>query len=71
MNKKKPFWDKKYGKESICAITLTRLRPGRNKKGETYIIKLKKCKHLFYRSALLLWYKKDERCPVCRQKIIF
>ena len=67
MEKKEPFWDKKYGKNSICGITLTRLRPGKNKNGISYIVKTK-CNHLFYRSALNKWLENNNSCPTCRQK---
>jgi hypothetical protein len=65
----KKWWDPKYSKDSICAITQTRLRPGKNKDGIPYVIKLK-CNHVFYTSALFCWIDKcntDEiKCPVCR-----
>ena len=66
--KPKPFWDQKYGKNAICAITLTRLRPGKNKKGKSYVIKLNKCKHFFYRSAFEKWKENNNTCPICRTK---
>ena len=62
------YWDKKYGKNSICSITLTRLRPGKNKNGESYIIK-SKCNHIFYSSALKEWMSNHDTCPVCRRKL--
>ena len=64
------WWDKKYGKQSICGITQTRLRPGINKQGKTYTIRLK-CKHTFYRSALQKWgnsFQTYVPCPLCRKK---
>lgn len=64
----RPFWDKKYGKNSICPITLTRLRPGKDKNGIPYII-TSKCKHTFYRSAFYNWLQNHDTCPVCRTKI--
>ena len=66
---KKPFWDNKYGRDAICAITLTRLRPGKNKEGESYVIHLKGCKHSFYRSAFYEWEKDHDTCPVCRAEL--
>lgn len=65
----KPFWNKKYGKNSICPITLTRLRPGKNKDGVPYII-TSSCNHIFCRSAFINWLKNHDTCPVCRKKII-
>ena len=62
------FWDKKYGKNAICAITMSRLRPGKNRKGDSYVIKLKKCKHSFYRKAFEKWKNTHNTCPVCRQE---
>lgn len=65
----KPFWDRKYGKESICGITCIRLRPGCNKKGISYCVYLP-CEHGFYRSAIQKWAIKHRvaTCPVCRQE---
>ena len=67
------WWDKKYGKNSICPITLTRLRPGHNKHGFTRSVFLP-CKHGFCRSALvklvietLISPEVIPRCPMCRQ----
>ena len=65
----KPFWDKKYGRDAMCAITLTRLRPGKNKKGESYVIALTGCKHAFYRSAFEEWKRCHDTCPVCRARL--
>lgn len=66
-----PWWAKKYGKNSICAITNTRLRPGKNKNNLPYSIFLP-CKHGFYRSAMLQWVlaKPNEipTCPLCRRE---
>jgi hypothetical protein len=64
----KPFWDKRYGKDALCPITHTRLRPGINKHGLPYIITID-CNHSFYRQALLEWYKTKDTCPVCRKTI--
>lgn len=63
-----PWWNKKYGKEAICAITRTRLRPGRNKLGKKYSVFLS-CGHGFCRTALLKMYltTADNRCPLCRK----
>ena len=63
------WWNKKWGKDNICPISQSRLRPGTNKDGLSYVIQIKECKHLFYRNALLEWYKNCPRissCPVCR-----
>jgi hypothetical protein len=68
---KTKWWHTKYGKDSICAITKARLRPGKNKKGEPYTVFLS-CKHGFYKSALLSWIKSSiiPTCPLCRKEII-
>ena len=62
------WWDKKYGKESVCGITRTRLRPGKNLEGYTYCVFLK-CKHGFCRSALKKWVTigGSTTCPMCRK----
>jgi hypothetical protein len=66
-----PWWNKKYGKDSICAITHSRLRPGKNSDGLSYCIFLP-CKHGFYRSAItnLVISNSEEilKCPLCRQE---
>lgn len=65
------FWSKKWGKDNICNITFSRLRPGKNKIGIPYCITLE-CKHSFYTNALLEWINKSNTdiytCPVCRKK---
>ena len=67
----KPFWNKKWGKDKICPISHTRLRPGKNKDGLSYTIMLK-CKHMYYRQALKNWYlsnnQNNNNCPICRTK---
>ena len=63
-------WKKKWGKNAICAILLTRLRPGCNKDGLPYVIKIK-CGHRFYRKALYKWYDITPYCPICRVHIQF
>ena len=63
-----PFWNKKYGKNAICAITLTRLRPGKNKEGIPYTITTP-CGHTFYRSAFNNWLNDHNTCPVCRKNL--
>lgn len=67
----KPFWSKKWGKDKICPITQSRLRPGKNKYGIPYIIELG-CGHKFYRMALLKWSSIQQvpKCPVCRKEIL-
>ena len=64
------WWDKKYGKGKVCGITFTRLRSGKNKYGESYVVHLR-CKHGFCRSALKRWVLtqplKDPTCPLCRE----
>ena len=64
-----PFWNKKFGKNAICPITLTRLRSGKNKNGIPYTI-TSSCNHTFYRSAFLNWLQNHNTCPVCRKNII-
>lgn len=54
------WWDKKYGKNAICGITKTRLRPGKNKNGISYIITLP-CNHSFYRKPLINWINKSKK----------
>ena len=68
--KKKPFWNKKWGNDKICAITRTRIRPGKDKNGISYAIHLS-CGHYFYRKAFIEWYAKnnDKICPLCRKNI--
>jgi len=65
-----PFWNKKWGKDAVCAITHVRLRPGKNRFGVPYTITLP-CKHRYYRSALVQWVKSSpqQTCPMCRKKI--
>lgn len=69
MEREKPWWDKKYGKNSTCAITRTRLRPGKNKYGQLRSVFLS-CKHGFSRRALQEWIVSSPKptCPMCRKK---
>jgi hypothetical protein len=64
-----PFWYKKW-KDQQCGITHGRLRPGKNKNGESYSVFLN-CNHGFYRSVILEWAKscfpKNATCPICRR----
>jgi hypothetical protein len=61
------WWNKKYGKDKICAITKTRLRPG-------YSIFLS-CKHGFNKRAFDEYKLTCEnnlielRCPLCRKNV--
>ena len=71
----KPFWDKKWGRNAICPISQSRLRPGKNIYGVSYTIRLP-CKHRFYRSALVKWVSTMSSrqngiasCPLCRKNI--
>ena len=66
----KPFWNRKWDKTNKCPITQTRLRPGKNKWGIPYTIRLN-CGHRFCRSAIFNWVKKSQipTCPMCRGKI--
>jgi len=61
------WWIKKYGKNSTCGITFSRLRPGKGKDGLSYSIFLP-CSHGFYRKALLAWTVAGKNnCPICRR----
>jgi hypothetical protein len=62
------LWNKKWGTDKICPITLTRLRPGKNAKGIPYTIMLK-CRHHFWRKSLLKWLENNDSCPICRKSI--
>ena len=66
----KPFWNEKWGKDKICPITYSRLRPGKSKDGLSYCITLE-CGHRFYRKALVNWIitSSNTSCPVCRAPI--
>jgi hypothetical protein len=73
----KPFWNKKWGKDQKCAITCSRLRPGKDRNGLSYTIELE-CGHRFWRKALVQWVitsyantteHAHPSCPVCRQHI--
>lgn len=66
-----PHWSKKWGRDKICPITHTRLRPGKNKRGVKYVIELV-CGHMFYRSAVLNYIRSCENpvCPMCRHRIV-
>ena len=67
------FWEK-WGKDSLCGITHTRLRPGRYKNGTKRCVFLS-CKHGFYTRPLLYWIQtcyinnKIPLCPICRNTI--
>ena len=66
---KKPWWNSKWGKDKICGITHSRLRPGCNKFGLSYAVTLK-CGHSFYRKPLVMWIGKCGNvptCPICRK----
>lgn len=64
--RKEPWWKSKWGKENICAISYTRLRPGKN-------ISRLECKHSFYTKALVQWINSTTdiypKCPICRTVI--
>ncbi len=65
------YWNRKWGKDAICPITHTRLRPGKNKYEVPYTIRLV-CGHRFVRSALIKWIQEgpvDQSCPMCRKRI--
>ena len=63
--KNKNWYFKKWGKDKICGITQSRLRPGKDKYGIPYVITLD-CNHSFYTNALLEWSSQNETCPMCR-----
>ena len=65
---KKPWWSKKWGKDKICPITQTRLRPGKSKKGVPYTITLK-CNHSFNAKAIAIWFINNDTCPICRKTL--
>lgn len=66
---RKHWWEKKWGKDKLCGITHTRLRPGKNRNGISYTVTLK-CNHSFYSKALIEWCKhctsEEPTCPSCR-----
>lgn len=65
-----PWWNKKWGSESMCSITYTRLRPGKNKNGVRKTSSLK-CSHRFCTKSLLEWIKNcpnTPTCPICRKE---
>jgi len=65
------FWSKKWGRNKNCGITQSRLRPGKNKYGLSYTLKLP-CDHYFYRSAIFKWmftvFPMNPTCPLCRKQ---
>ena len=63
-----PGWNKKWGKDKICPITQTRLRPGCDKNGNKYVIEIS-CGHRFYKKALINWLEYSYKCPICRKDI--
>lgn len=66
MNKRgKLWWNMKYGKDKLCAITKCRLRPGKNKDGKSKSVFLK-CGHGFNRWAIQTWSQNNNTCPQCR-----
>lgn len=64
------WWNTKYGKDKICGITHSRLRPGHNKNGQSYVVWLQ-CNHGFYRKPLEIWLKTNNTCPICRRDVNF
>jgi coenzyme F420-reducing hydrogenase beta subunit len=61
----KYWWSKKWGKDKVCGITHTRLRPGKSIDDVSYTITLN-CNHTFYRKPLEKWLTKKNTCPTCR-----
>lgn len=72
---KPPFWAKKWGKDFICPISQSRLRPGKDKNNIAYVRSLK-CGHRFWRKAIDTWVitqvknSQSLTCPVCRAKFL-
>jgi hypothetical protein len=62
------WWNKKWGKDNLCALTQSRLRPGKNKIGISHCIKIE-CGHMFYTKPLIVWLENNSTCPVCRFQI--
>ena len=62
------WWCKKWGKEILCPIAQTKLRPGKNKYNVPYTTTLK-CGHRFNTNALLTWLDNNNTCPMCRKII--
>ena len=54
------WWDKKWGKNSVCVITHTRLRPGVDKDGLSYVISLS-CGHFFLQTSYKCMVYKEFR----------
>lgn len=67
------WWNSKYGKNKVCGITFSRLRPGKSRDGMKYCLFLP-CNHGFFRSAIAEWVHKFclegriPTCPMCRQE---
>ncbi len=62
----KPWWNKKWGKDKLCYITHSRLRPTTK---NNHILKLN-CGHTFYKKPITQWLSLNNSCPVCRKIII-
>jgi hypothetical protein len=64
------WWNDKYGRDKVCAITMSRLRPGKNKDGNKYSVFLR-CGHGFVRNAIINVVKSNinskPKCPLCRK----
>ena len=60
------WYNKKWGKDKICGITFSRLRPGENYYGLPYTSQLS-CGHCFYTKAIIEWAKNNNTCPLCRK----
>lgn len=67
----KYWWTKKWGKDKVCPITQTRVRPGKNIIGVYHTSRLP-CDHYFCTYPLLNWMEKgqsfESTCPMCRSK---
>lgn len=65
---KQPWWNKKWGGNNKCGITMGRLRSGNNKDGIPHVISLE-CGHRFYFKAVVTWLKEKNSCPMCRHTV--
>jgi hypothetical protein len=49
--------------DTVCPITQDRIRAGES------ILRIRHCGHAFRKNALLVWFNRNVRCPVCRHDI--
>ena len=50
--------------ESRCPITWDHFEPGQN------ILQINHCSHIFGQPALMEWFQRHSRCPVCRASVL-